>query len=995
MKLNSLGKALTRAVAVSGLILSQNIGNAQPWKLIAISGQQSEDLRDAQNQFVHPDHTIFEVNLTTGAVTKIRTLPFSNDSVSIGFNPSNSLLYYTAGSESYSSNPLRPGHDQGGPDILGVGYQDSQAMTTVDLVTGAMQGIFNAAPCPNPDPTLPCFGLPAPRPTWVLPVEQRNSTQTTAEYRARGENEYHASRGMSWYAPSNAFYLSDENGIFTLSPAGESKFLAKPTFPTAGGADKAKGISFVVTTNLLIGHQDGVSGTGYIMTVNAKTGEALSDMALVYPEGGGAPVEGFGGLLGLAQHPGTGVLYGVRKTADNFERELVTINPLTGATKLVGSMGMHIASITFAQPTAGGPWKLIAISGQQSEDLRNAQNDFVHPDHTIFEVNLTDGSLTKIRTLPFSNDSVSIGFNPVDRLLYYTAGSESYSSNPLRPGHDQGGPDILGVGYQDSQAMIKVDLNTGTMSAVFNAAPCPNPDPTLPCFGLPAPRPTWVLPVEQRNSTQTTTEYRARASRGMSWYAPSNAFYLSDENGIFTLSPAGESKFLAKPTFPTAGGADKAKGIAFVVTTNLWVGHQDGVAATGYMMEVNPETGEAIRDVALVYPEGGGAPVEGFSGLLGLAQHPETGVLYGVRKTSDNFARELVTIDPATGATKLIGSLGMHIASITFAREAAPSGINLSATQGPGTVNLTWTGGSGKFLIQRSPDLGTNNVVTNWMNVLTTTERSATVVKDLGNGYFRIQDNYTGPDVIQLTAYLTVDAEKTTINGSPTGFGIATISLEGDTKVNYLVTYTGLSTNASGVGANNGHIHQQTGDSSTSGGVVSGFTPGPTGSSGYVIGQNTITTAVRDAILAGKTYVNIHTAVNGSGEIRGQILRTKYVATLNGANEVPPVTTTATGNAAIEFYGNEIRYNVSWNGLQGGNASAAHIHGRATTTESIGVLFGFAGVPNVATGSVSGVGIANTATRLAVVDGLSYVNVHTPNLNNGAGEIRGQLTPAP
>jgi len=141
--------------------------------------------------------------------------------------------------------------------------------------------------------------------------------------------------------------------------------------------------------------------------------------------------------------------------------------------------------------------------------------------------------------------------------------------------------------------------------------------------------------------------------------------------------------------------------------------------------------------------------------------------------------------------------------------------------------------------------------------------------------------------------------------------------------------------------------------------------------------------------------VNIHTGTNPSGEIRGQILRNKYVATLSGANQVPAVTTAATGNATVEIYGNELRYNVTFNNLEGGNASAAHIHGRAATTASAGVLFGFAGVPNAASGTFSGVGKASTATRNAIVDGLSYVNIHTPGINGGNGEIRGQLVPAP
>ena len=256
-----LGAGLAWAVEYtsSTVLLKVTKSSAQEWKLVAITGQQGNDDPDGKGGFLYPDHTLFEVNTASGALTKLFAVTFANDSQSIGFNPLNGLLYHTAGSESYSNNPQRNGHDQGGPDIPGVGYQDSQFMETVDLATRALKGIFNAAPCPNPDPTLPCFGLPAPRPAWVRPEIQRDSTQVEGSFRERGENEYHAARGMAWSSAKNLFYVSDENGIFKLTPGGESTFLAQPAFPSDGKSDVAKGIAFVTVTNvakLLVGHRD-------------------------------------------------------------------------------------------------------------------------------------------------------------------------------------------------------------------------------------------------------------------------------------------------------------------------------------------------------------------------------------------------------------------------------------------------------------------------------------------------------------------------------------------------------------------------------------------------------------------------------------------------------------------------------------------------------------------------------------------------------------------
>jgi hypothetical protein len=305
-----------------------------------------------------------------------------------------------------------------------------------------------------------------------------------------------------------------------------------------------------------------------------------------------------------------------------------------------------------------------------------------------------------------------------------------------------------------------------------------------------------------------------------------------------------------------------------------------------------------------------------------------------------------------------------------------------SITRSLNSLVLNWSGGSGKYLLQKSIDLNT----TNWMNLLTTTDTSAIVAVDGAAGFFRIIDNYTGVDVTPLTAYLTVDAEKTGVTGSPTGTGVATLSLEGN-KVSWLVTYKGL-----GSSATLAHIHGFT-NTTASANVKQGFA-NPSGTNGVIMGSATITEDIRTNILNGLTYVNVHTANNGSGEIRGQILRSKYIATLNGANEKPSAITTAgTGAATIWLVGNELKYNVSFANLTS-NATASHIHGRADTNNTASVILGFTGVPSATSGTFSGVTLSDTVTRSAIVDGLAYVNIHTAN-NPTTGEIRGQLVPAP
>ena len=113
-------------------------------------------------------------------------------------------------------------------------------------------------------------------------------------------------------------------------------------------------------------------------------------------------------------------------------------------------------------------------------------------------------------------------------------------------------------------------------------------------------------------------------------------------------------------------------------------------------------------------------------------------------------------------------------------------------------------------------------------------------------------------------------------NASATG--TATYDVSG-TTVNYTVTFSGLSGNASA-----GHIH--VGTSTEAGGVVVPFTV-PAGTQGTFNGSftaadvkagttpnQTIVAGSLDSMLsamrAGATYTNIHTASNPAGEIRGQ-----------------------------------------------------------------------------------------------------------------------------
>lgn len=109
-------------------------------------------------------------------------------------------------------------------------------------------------------------------------------------------------------------------------------------------------------------------------------------------------------------------------------------------------------------------------------------------------------------------------------------------------------------------------------------------------------------------------------------------------------------------------------------------------------------------------------------------------------------------------------------------------------------------------------------------------------------------------------------------------------------------------------------------------------------------------------------------------------------ATLNGASQIPPVTTDATGTATVtvDTVTKIATYTVTYTGLSD-TPKAAHIHGPASATSNAGVAVPFAVGPSPFSGSVS-----LTDAQLAdLLAGRDYVNVHTPA--HPGGEIRGML----
>lgn len=145
-------------------------------------------------------------------------------------------------------------------------------------------------------------------------------------------------------------------------------------------------------------------------------------------------------------------------------------------------------------------------------------------------------------------------------------------------------------------------------------------------------------------------------------------------------------------------------------------------------------------------------------------------------------------------------------------------------------------------------------------------------------------------NIVNFSANLTPAGEPPGLAGNPTGSGTFTATLDTVTNVfSYTGTFQGLTSNV-----NNGHIHGPftPGGTATTGAVILNFN---TLAGGTFVGFGTATTgsisgtvtlnastqisatvngdSLKKLLLAGLTYANIHTTLNGGGEIRAQLIK--------------------------------------------------------------------------------------------------------------------------
>jgi Cu/Zn superoxide dismutase len=228
--------------------------------------------------------------------------------------------------------------------------------------------------------------------------------------------------------------------------------------------------------------------------------------------------------------------------------------------------------------------------------------------------------------------------------------------------------------------------------------------------------------------------------------------------------------------------------------------------------------------------------------------------------------------------------------------------------------------------------------------------------------------------IVPLNAIVDAAQETPTNASTGTGWMTATIDTTANT-ISYYMAYTGLSGAVTAA-----HFHGNANYTQGPAGVKVGLTvtASPmTGTVGY-------SQADEGAILSGRWYVNLHTAANPGGEIRGQL--SPRVVPMDALQETPATLALSSSGfalCAIDTAANMLGYDVHITALSGAEI-AAHIHGYAPLGMNGGVL---QSLPIAA--RKLGTWTYPVANEADVLLGRTYFNSHTAA--NPGGEIRGQI----
>jgi uncharacterized protein YjiK len=366
-------------------------------------------------------------------------------------------------------------------------------------------------------------------------------------------------------------------------------------------------------------------------------------------------------IFGLAQHPQTGVLYAVVGEDQGGSRYLITVDPTTGLGTLIGLTGIYVSDISF-----GADGTLYAISGQGGGLI-----------NTLHSLNLSTGAATPLFTMG-DGGGKAMAFNPDDGCVYhYFDSGDEFEKINLTTGDTTdiplsgvdfgsggamtyiGGGEFLIIENDDTEAYIIT-----TAGVISDAAGTFLQDPASVEYAVRTALPTEdacavtlnLLGGPASDSALAlgsyTVSYEAVDQSGNSATCSWNVSVIGDTAApVFTGCPSdtlivscsSDSVVYdyARPTEVVYAG-ERCCGMSLYTLTWPDLTEEQEVTVSVAGIPISPDV------------------------IFGLAQHPQTGVLYAVIGEDEDDERYLITVDPTTGTGTVIGLTGIYVSDISF-----------------------------------------------------------------------------------------------------------------------------------------------------------------------------------------------------------------------------------------------------------------------------------------------------------------------------------------
>jgi len=368
-----------------------------------------------------------------------------------------------------------------------------------------------------------------------------------------------------------------------------------------------------------------------------------------------------------------------------------------------------------------------------------------------------------------------------------------------------------------------------------------------------------------------------------------------------------------------------------------------------------------------------------------------TSALYRLQSDSTNTVLPYTALLSGANETPATGSTATGIAAFSLEGSNLNYYVSFSGLTGPATAghihaSATPTNSS-SVMIGFTVPAATSGILSGKFTL--TQDQITNIVNGLAYVNIHTLANPNAEirgQIVPLRMVVAMDGASEVPAVASAASGSAILTFIGN-QMFYDISYTNLSANATAA-----HIHGPATPATPTGsaGVLVGFTA-PSGTSGNLSGSVVLTPAQLAFILSGQTFVNIHTGSNPGGELRGQVWPLQFRVFLNGAGEIPAVSTAGTGTGLLTVISNRMSYSFTFANLST-TASLAHIHGPGSpSTPSAGVLIGFS-PPAAASGTFSGTATLSSLQLFYLINGMTYANIHTGN--NPGGEIRGHDYPA-